>query len=331
MKLKNRIVICVLGIVLCGCSGSTPHPATEHVNILPNHSWQQQLAQLRDNGHLTKYSSGLSLISFTEKGRIASEGDVLTLVHTLFDTQSYHVFFAGTPQFRIMTLQEYKTYLQERADPAVPLDSLWDRMDHLYWRLEDLLSQHFEVGMGLVQLVWDYHGKQIPSIAVVSPDKGVVYDNIGSFVVNPVYEYHERWSVDDSVRIREQYPSILTKTWTELPEPYIRHSAWKTRNVNIFGELAYDVIVGCRSVFTRDGRYLDAQIFADYIVSPGWFCHVETETLQSIPLASMLHRLRWRCRISQFPLPLPENLGIIEESVYSFQDTIQHEIYNGIQ
>src|SRR5574344_1248749 len=104
--------------------------------------------------------TGLKLTGYSYKGRITSERKLKKVIRKMFDYEA-DIPIENQDGLVFVKMKETMTSLTATGG------------------YKDNVVRILKVGMGFVKVTWSYKGKEYKSIAVVSDDKGVIYDPIG--------------------------------------------------------------------------------------------------------------------------------------------------------
>jgi hypothetical protein len=121
--------------------------------------WEKQMQYaMNDN------PTGLKLTGYSYKGRITSERKLKKVIRKMFDYEA-DIPIENQDGLVFVKMKETMTSLTATGG------------------YKDNVVRILKVGMGFVKVTWSYKGKEYKSIAVVSDDKGVIYDPIGFSII----------------------------------------------------------------------------------------------------------------------------------------------------
>ena len=144
---------------------------------------KEQLEYAMTKGTVQNSASGkIRLAEYKYRGTLQSREDVKKVLAELFTDSTYVVQNPYGPNYGIVTLKEAKQMTGR---------------DELYKPTKVSLDTIVKTGMYVIDLVWDCNGKRIPSTAIASGDRGIVYDHIGSTVIVSRKQVMETYEVVD--------------------------------------------------------------------------------------------------------------------------------------
>ena len=284
--MKSYFIFCA-GIFLClilsFCSDDVQ--SNRNVSDVGIEQWEKELIFLLES--TKKEQTGIQLISYQKQGVISKE-DIPSLVENFFSDDADYVFYLDNrySKYRIAPLGEQRNRLGILSQQDVPAPNYENEFNKLKTRLQN----EIQAGMRLVSLTWRFNGESYHSLAVASATEGILYDNIGHFIIKPIE--------DDELEIQQgeiNMSSIVpvTKTGEELPSPLIARFITSGSNTDIYGHVVYEYTLRCNSSFDSSGLFVGKQFFIHAASVPGWNCIASIQTTFGDPYESYQHDFAW--------------------------------------
>lgn len=141
------------------------HPAQEHS------IWQKQLERIKNKDKINDNQTSTNeiyLINYVHSGTINSESEKKSVIEQLFaDTTSI------------------VQYLDNRTFEIIPLKLAIQKNKNWITTVKAQLEIYINIGMELIEAKWYYKGNTYYSLIIASNEQGVIYDNIGYFILEP--------------------------------------------------------------------------------------------------------------------------------------------------
>lgn len=241
MKSLYRFVYFLI-LVIVSCSRYTS------VENQPN--WKNQLDKLI----IETQNDSLALEAYSYRDSISSEIDFEELLKELFNENAVVAF--GTIDRPYITTMGEVLVKQEIGDAS--------------FKMEDYLRK----GTGIVDTKWRC-GKEIYNTAAVVSEEGVIYDNIGWYLVK-----HE------NTRTKADNDSTNTSNGSV-------DFSLSDECTNSFGVTLYRYVIWCTSVFGEDGVLISKDLSASSEQDFGWSCDASIVSVAGEPFVSLYHTFSW--------------------------------------
>ena len=136
------------------------------------------------------------------------------------------------------------------------------------------MEEYLKTGTGLVDTKWSFAGENYRSVAVVS-DEGVVYDNIGWYLL------HHR--------------TMETKSEADTTEASERSVDFSLSDygINEFGMTLYYYVIWCTSSFDNEGILTSFDMSASSEQHLGWSCDAAVVHVSGVPNSTSYHVFSW--------------------------------------
>lgn len=182
-KFGQLIMIALLKCFLAVSLAVAQEPAT----------WREQMEyakKLYKTEH-GKDGNGLSFINYTYKGVISSEVVKSAVIDTLFSPDAIFPLILPSVITVDTTYSEGVCTITKRRYPKfeiITVGRLADLSDsqvaeNNLEQIRQILYTNIQLGFEYVELEWDYKGKKITTLCIVSDERGgIVYDHIASRV-----------------------------------------------------------------------------------------------------------------------------------------------------
>lgn len=248
--------------------------------------WKEELNILQES--TKNEQSGIRLVSYHEEGVIKNLKDVLMVVDNLFADDADFVFYLDNRylEYRITSIGERRNRLKTFSQRGIMGPNYETRFE----KLKERLRKEIQVGMKLVSLTWYLNGETYHSLAIASDTEGIIYDNIGHLIIKPLTD-------DVSDIQKDEWSSSMvapaTKTGEELPSPLIARFVTSGSNTDVYGHLAYEYTLQCKSSFDSSGLFVGKQFAVHSYSAPGWECQSAIRTISGEPYESYRHEFAW--------------------------------------
>lgn len=201
--------------VLQSCSKNEEMPSSlEKGENTSNISWNEQLNLSLHNGKsiiksssMTK-ESNLKLVCYKILKSITNSSDVDDVKTELL---------SSTSVFPYLDLERNKLILLTSSE--ISQQKQYEGVDYSIARLSKFLDEKINVGLKEIELTWECDSKRYTSICLASDEKGIIYDNIISNLINFQVSNNEenKKGVSKAKRFKTTAESIYTgtRTWGE--------------------------------------------------------------------------------------------------------------------
>jgi hypothetical protein len=230
-----------------------------------------------------KTQNTLKLEGYFYRGRIVSEETRNIIIEEIFSNNAIMAFNDGS-DIKFVTIGEFL-----KSHTNIDFQSIQDRI---------------KVEMEIVDLDWSYRGNRYHSIAVVSDKKGIIYDNIGTLVVD-----ESKTTGNISVLKRKQ---IILRTLSDStsfpgesdpadtaaidPEYQTRYTCFFTQDHSYYNMLGMNIAtyyISCESVFNSSGTLVDKIMWANASSDPIFSCFADIQTTEGEVGMSKYHVFSW--------------------------------------
>lgn len=136
------------------------------------------------------------------------------------------------------------------------------------------MDEYLKTGTGLVDTKWSFAGENYHSVAVVS-DEGVVYDNIGWYLV------------------RHNSATTKSKADTTGVSGGSVDFSLSDYSTNIVGTTLYSYVIWCTSSFNSEGILTSYDMSASSEQHLGWGCDASVVHVSGEPYSTPYHVFSW--------------------------------------
>lgn len=156
-------------------------------------TWREQLEYAKKlyKTEPGKNGNGLSFINYTYKGVINSEAVKSAIIDTLFSPDAPFPLILPSVITVDTTYSEGVCTITKRRYPKFEMITVGRLVDssntqgteNNVEQIRQILDTNIQIGFEYIELEWDYKGKKITTLCIVS-DKhgGIIYDHIGSII-----------------------------------------------------------------------------------------------------------------------------------------------------
>ena len=290
-KIKYLLSVCILSFTPLFAAYSSdfeePFIGIEENSTKTDNAWESQLNNVlrKQTRNATKK---LSLIGYNYHKEIASLADL---------DDGLDEIFADTAHIAFQNYIDYDFEIYTIGDVKVSeYDSIRTRFDFNLLRDEIYCAFKQSIENGnkahLIKLKWVYNGDIIYSTAIVTDDKGIIFETIGHLIVERT---QKEISTDGS--LTRTFPTMKKRiegdnsntTYQNLTMYFIVSD----KIHNIFGiQLCYYSII-CTSTFHSNGilKSIEASAFAD--AKEGFSCKADIKTISGEIDKSSYHLFAW--------------------------------------
>jgi hypothetical protein len=234
--------ISFLTLIFVSCS--------RYTSVANQPNWKNQLEKLI----IETQTDSLVLEAYSYRARISSEEDFDRLIKELFNEKAVVAF--GTIERPFITTMGEVLVRQEGEEAS--------------FKLEEYLRK----GTGIVDTRWRCGDKTYNTAAVVS-DEGVIYDNIGWYLI--------------------KHGNTNTKAENDSTNTYSGSVDFSLSDegTNSFGMTLYRYVIWCTSVFGEDGVLISKDLSASSEQHFGWYCDASIVSVAGEPFVSLYHTFSW--------------------------------------
>ena len=223
--------------------------ACTEINNAPQYdsvTWNNRLTCLIKNGKTKSSNCELTLESFVDRKVLSSEEEVESALEEMFSPQSYYAT-GSLDNVHIGQLKEI--ILPDSLNNATSVD----------------LKNFIHPGMHLVDMFWNYKGKQIKSVALCDDD--LIFDLIATFVTVPLSDSQKNINrtpvLDDSLSVGS-------------------FASWSKSDAacNALGEILYSYKIVASAQFDTEGYLTNIYLDADHEAHYGYSCVADIKMTQ---------------------------------------------------
>lgn len=253
MKDIYYFFVFVLSLFFAACDSSileneVASPIKVEKEITPK-TWQEQVDFAKNHANvMTKLNiNQVKFVRHTYLGKINTEKQIANLWLDLFADEVEMVVYphGNITDYEIVPLKEVREKYQTLE------------MDKYIEFLKGQLDPVVKIGTELIELEWEYKGKAVHSLGIISNGK-IVYDHIGSMIVIQ----------GDMSQDFDVYSSIKPiKTRTEEVGMYER--SWEISNKggsSYLGEYSWKYDIRCHAFFNSNGILVNFTTYAKGIL-----------------------------------------------------------------
>lgn len=251
---KTIIILTVLAFATVVPAAFCPDAAGQDYDH--NAVWVKELESAMAS-HNAPGGPRLKLSGYSYRGEITSEAALDTLLEEIFDDEA--IIADGNTD---------DAYFDHMADifpkiaPREPAEG------------EEYLNGYLAKGTGVVDLEWSYEGEKYHSVAVVSDDYGILYDNIGCNVTTGEILSTKEKAEKDTAK------DAYSVSWGQ-----------SITSNDCFGRPVYFCTWACTSTFNSEGILTGTSMGSEHEGAFGWIC--ETGIEQEVGEGNNYHCFSW--------------------------------------
>lgn len=246
-------------IVLVSCSETdinidNLHPALWQTNI--EASLGRSLNPTKSAG-----TADIELVGYEYYGEVPQTSDYSRIINRMFSGDTYVVLQSNAGGNKLI------------------YDKIRNCSDYGDWAVERLeffkqeATKALAEGTGLVELEWRIDGKKEVTLAIVHDSKGVLYDNICSFVADESADASEQNDDIDSIVVLN---SLQTRS--EASDK-VRRFIKSQSSMALWGGVEYWYYnIFCETIFNVDGSIRNTYLDTDVNYNYGWHCDAAIQT-----------------------------------------------------
>lgn len=218
--------------------------------------WEQVLNSIINSR--TRAEGSVALVGYIFEQTISSQKDKSAIVNEMLAGDSYMVISESLKepykQYKIMTVSESIKLFGRNIFTG---------------RKELILEPLSKVKeIGVVQLIWNYEGKEIRTKLLVDMQNNMpLYDNIASYI--PM-----NYDVATESKLSSEEPVSVVSTTVKSREEIVTKNIHKQGSAIALGQIPWAVDFSFKSIF-RDGILYDREHLATSSARPGWSCAAE--------------------------------------------------------
>lgn len=255
----NLGLMLVAFVVFLSCSKSVIE-----IDTLQSNVWQTNIETSLGRSLKPTKSAGsadIELVGYEYYGEVPQTSDYSRIINRIFSSDTYVV-------------------LQSNAGGnELIYDKVRNCADYGDWAVERLnffkqeATKALAEGTGLVELEWRIDGKKEVTLAIVHDSKGVLFDNICSFVVDESVDASEN---NDDIDPIVELNSLQTRS--EALDKVRRFRKFNSSTA-LWGGIEYwYYCIICETRFNSDGSIRNTYLDTDVNYSYGWHCDAAIQT-----------------------------------------------------
>lgn len=255
-------------ILLGFCSCTQVSETGSYAGYDDSSAWVSQLDAAIESGK--DYGrSDLKLVGYSHRGNITSQEDLDEILLEIFDDEA--IIAVGEKEnpnfFKVGELKKTAQPSEEGNKEVISIREI------------------VATGTDIIDLTWKCKGKVYRSVAIASDTEGILYDNIGLFVM------------DSSQKKEYSGPKRTTTTRSEPQDSALvnREVSWSVSDerYNLLHIFLYSYMLYCNSTFDGHGIWVDAVLGAEHKSSAGWSCDAEIRTVGGEKNITKYHDFAW--------------------------------------
>lgn len=260
-------------VVFTSCSKSVTKIDTMQTNV-----WQTNIeASLGRSLNPTKSAgtADIELVGYEYYGEVPQTSDYSRIINRMFSGDTYVVLQSNAGGNKLI------------------YDKIRNCSDYGDWAVERLeffkqeATKALAEGTGLVELEWRIDGKKEVTLAIVHDSKGVLYDNICSFVADESKQCSEMIDGEEFLALN----SLQTRA-EQIGNRKVFHIT--DSSTTLFGAIEYwRYDIYCESKFNSSGILVDRQTKAEATSNYGWSCQANIQILEGVLQQSTFNEFAW--------------------------------------
>lgn len=274
MKLFYKELLLLLMILLqVSCSETDINMNDSHAVL-----WQANVeASLGRSLNPTKSAgtADIELVGYEYYGEVPQTSDYSRIINRMFSGDTYVVLQSNAGGNKLI------------------YDKIRNCSDYGDWAVERLeffkqeATKALAEGTGLVELEWRIDGKKEVTLAIVHDSKGVLYDNICSFVADESKLCSEMIDGEEFLALN----SLQTRA-EQIGNRKVFHIS--DSSTTLFGAIEYwRYDIYCESKFNSSGILVDRQTKAEATSNYGWSCQANIQILEGVLQHSTFNEFAW--------------------------------------
>lgn len=268
--------------------------------------WEVQIREVMNKQGLKGMDGQtLQLKGYTYRGKLDTQAKIDSIKVELFGDDAIKLSYLGLWKdgFALLSLKVTRDHYRE-CQVAFPIDQVREEFESTH-----IFSLAFCLGMNvdIIDLEWAYGGKAYRSVALASATKGIVYDNIGHYLIDQVEEVDKTfaWDTDAGLSLQSQLAGAeandeeYTDVEMQSSLPANRLLEGNTTVVttrkkkiykNLWGEALYGYHLICHSVFDKQGILIGWETVSKSFSCAGYSCDA---ALENVVLNPRYHEFSW--------------------------------------